>query len=117
MVVDSIYNIGDTVWAMRNNYPTEFIIAGLKFDSGVIGSDGYNNFEWSKQDQEIIIEATVKYYLVPKIKVNLANLKKFKEGKTVFHSDLFENYDVTHFVYYRKSLFNTKEELVYSLLK
>lgn len=117
MIVDSIYNVGDTVWAMRDNYPTEFIIAGLKFDSGVIGSDRYNNSEWSKQDQEIIMETTVKYYLVPKIKVNLANLKKFKEGKTVFQSDLFENHDVNPFVYYKKSLFNTKEELVYSLLK
>ena len=117
MVVDSIYNIGDTVWAMRNNYPTEFIIAGLKFDSGVIGSDGYNNFKWSKQDQEIIIETVVKYYLVPKIKINLANLKKFKKGETISHDDLFENCAVTYFMYYKKSLFNTKEELVYSLLK
>lgn len=117
MVVDSIYNIGDTVWAMRSNYPTEFIVAGIKFDSDIIGSDRYSTICYNNESIKNVAETIVKYYLIEKSKVNKKKLVNLKEGKSVSLLELFDRSQIECGFFTKNLLFNTKEELVYSLLK
>lgn len=103
MIVDSIYHVGDTVWAMKNNRPIEFIIARFIFDSGLIGCDGNSNLGSSKEDEKSRAKTTVKYYLAEKSKVG-------SDGT-------FSRYSVESTLYYLRDIFSSKEALVYSLLK
>lgn len=103
MIVDSIYHVGDTVWAMKDNRPTEFIIAGFIFESNLIGCDGNVSLGSSEEVEKSRAETTVKYYLVRKFNVEL--------------DGTFSSYCVEPIPYYLRSIFSSKEALVYSLLK
>lgn len=103
MIVDSIYRVGDTVWAMKDNCPTEFIIVGFIFKSGLIGCDGRSNLGFSEEVEKARAETTVKYYLVRKSSVGL--------------DGTFSRYSVEGIPYYLRNIFSSKEALVYSLLK
>lgn len=103
MIVDSIYHVGDTVWAMKDNRPTEFIIAGFVFDSSLIGCDGNANLGFGEEVEKSRAETTVKYYLVRKSSVGL--------------DGTFSRYCVESNPYYLRDIFSSKEALVYSLLK
>lgn len=103
MIVDSIYHVGDAVWAMKNNRPIEFIIAGFVFDSGLIGCDGKSNLVYNREGEESKAKITVKYYLV--------------EKSNVGSDGTFSRYSVEPTSYYLRDIFSSKKALVYSLLK
>lgn len=100
MVIDSIFNVGDTVWAMIDNKPTECEVAGIAFDSGVIGCDGNTRSVFGESFYQ---DTTCKYYIVKKSKFD-------KEGK-------WQRWDVEKYPKVKKFIFASKEECVMSLFK
>ena len=99
MVIDSVFNVGDTVWTMMDNMPTECVITGIKFDSGVYGCDGVSR---SLLSEQFYLETTVKYYIIKKRNLN-------SDGG-------YERYNVERYPVRIKNIFASKEECVRSLL-
>lgn len=98
MVIDSVFNIGDTAWTMIGNKPTECQVTGFIFDSGVIGCDGNSKGIFTDSFYK---ETTVKYYVIKKSKVTNGD---------------YDRIDVEKKQYYIRDLFPSKVELVNSLL-
>lgn len=118
MIVDSIYHVGDIVWAMKNNRPTEFMITGFIFDSSLIGCDGTTMFGCSIEKEELAAKRSVKYYLIEIDKLFIKKPVIYKQNcDTINLSDILVRFDIEKYPYYLHSIFKTKEDLVYSLLK
>lgn len=117
MIVDSIYHVGDIVWAMKNNRPTEFVVSGFIFDSSLIGCDGTNMAGYSIEKEKSVAKTSVKYYLIEtnKLIVNKSIIYKLN-CDTINLSDILLRFDIEKYPYYLYSIFKTKEDLVYSLL-
>lgn len=99
MVVDSIFNVGDTVWVMIDNKPTECEVAGIVFDCLI----GCNGNICSILSESFYQDTICKYYIVKKSMFN-------KEGK-------WQRWDVEKYPKVKKFVFASKEECVMSLLK
>ena len=98
MVIDSFFDVGDTVWVMMENKPTECEVTGLKFDSDVIGCDGRTR---SILNESFYIDTTVKYYIVRKSEIVNGS---------------YHRYQVESYPFYKRDLFASKELCVKSLL-
>lgn len=117
MIVDSIYHVGDIVWAMKNNRPTEFMVAGFVFNSSLVGCDGTSMAGYSIEKEKSAAKTSVKYYLIEtnKLFVNKSVIYKLN-CDTINLSDILSRFDIEKYPYYLYSIFKTKEDLVYSLL-
>lgn len=117
MIVDSIYHVGDIVWTMKNNRPTEFMIAGFVFNSSLVGCDGTSMAGYSIEKEKSAAKTSVKYYLIEtnKLFVNKSVIYKLN-CDTINLSDILSRFDIEKYPYYLYSIFKTKEDLVYSLL-
>lgn len=98
MVIDSFFDVGDTVWVMMENKPTECEVTGLEFNSGVIGCDGRTR---SILNESFYIDTTVKYYIVRKSKIVNGS---------------YSRNQVESYPFYKRDLFASKELCVKSLL-
>lgn len=117
MIVDSIYHVGDIVWAMKNNRPTEFMISGFVFDSSLIGCNGRSMAGYSIEKEKSASKISVKYYLIETNKLFINKSVIYKQNcDTIKLSDIISRLDVEKNPYYLYSIFKTKEDLVYSLL-
>ena len=119
MIVDSIYHVGDIVWAMKNNRPTEFMISGFVFDSSLIGCDGRSMAGYSIEKEKSAAKTSVKYYLIEtdKLFIDINKSVIYKQNcDTIKLSDILSRFDIEEYPYYLYSIFKTKEDLVYSLL-
>lgn len=117
MIVDSIYHVGDIVWAMKNNRPTEFMVAGFIFDSSLIGCDGRSMAGYSIEKEKDTSKICVKYYLIETNKLFPNKSVIYNQNcDTIKLLDIMSRFDVEKYPYYLYSIFKTKEDLVYSLL-
>ena len=117
MIVDSIYHVGDIVWAMKNNLPTEFMISGFVFESSLIGCDGRSMAGYSIEKEKSAAKTSVKYYLIETDKLFINKSVIYKQNcDTIKLSDILSRFDIEKYPYYLYSIFKTKEDLVYSLL-
>jgi hypothetical protein len=117
MIVDSIYHVGDIVWAMKNNRPTEFMISGFVFDSSLIGCDGTIMTGYSIEKEKSASKTSVKYYLIETNKLFIDKSFIYKQNcDTINLSDILVRFDIEKHPYYLYSIFKTKKDLVYSLL-